>query len=154
MGCAQVEPGPSLGELLAMSNDKALSGKSVRLTTGPRKQQVRPPNPDPPFPGSLTSTVLVAAACYLLLSSRRMLLAIYLPSSRRMLLAAACCLLLVVRPPESETGRASHHARWGVQAEDVCRSHTRNPKPCTLNGQRYTLPPHTPPTPPPSNPPE
>jgi len=36
-----VEPGPSLGELLAMSNDKALSGKSVRLTTGPRKQQVR-----------------------------------------------------------------------------------------------------------------
>ena len=36
-----VEPGPSLGELLAMSKDSARSGKSVRLTTGPRKQQVR-----------------------------------------------------------------------------------------------------------------
>ena len=47
-GCAKVEPGPSLGELLAMSNDKALSGKSVRLTTGPRKQQVQTDLTPPP----------------------------------------------------------------------------------------------------------
>ena len=43
-----MEPGPSLGELLAMSNDKALSGKSVRLTTGPRKQQVQTDLTPPP----------------------------------------------------------------------------------------------------------